>query len=241
MRTAVLNSAPIKVLLVEDDSLDVQHVIKSLPFDRFKVMVSATFKDALLKASSDTDFDFCILDGRLPDGDGLELCRLLRASNKNSTLPILMLTGRSDVGAKVAGFSCGADDYLCKPFDALELKARVEALLRRSQKKSDSFQTRIGPLLIDSRKQRAFYVDQATSQEVDLQLSQTEFRCLDLLASNEGQVFSREQILESVWGNSVHVCDRNVDSFVSRLRKKNGLNKFIKSRYGLGYVFSLSE
>lgn len=224
-------------LIVEDDSLDAK-MVESVLGAEANIAWVKTVQEAKKYLQTAVDANLCLVDGHLPDGDGVELCRFIREELKNAQMPIIMLTQRSDVGAKVASLGCGADDFISKPFEPLELRARIKALLRRAARAVDNMVYEAGPVMIDRIRQRVFQRNPKTGVEENLHLSQTEFRCLDLLAGSEGQIFSREQILDAVWGSNVHVCDRNVDSFICKLRKKTGLNQFIKSRYGLGYTFT---
>ena len=229
-----------QLLIVEDDLIDASFLSKVLNQD-YAVTLSKTVHDTLQLFQKQSEFDMCLVDGTLPDGDGIEICRYIREELKNTNLPIMIITQRKDLGSKVASFGVGADDFISKPYEPLELRARMQALFRRVQKKSELPTYRVGQLVIDRKKQRAYAINAKTGVEESLHLSLTEFRCLDLLASNEGQVFSREQILESVWGSNIHVCDRNVDSFICKLRKKCGPQAMIRSRYGLGYTFTREE
>ena len=182
------------------------------------------------------DPDLIVLDVMLPGFDGLEVLRRVRSSRST---PILMLTARSTELDKVLGLELGADDYLTKPFSMRELIARVSAILRRvdlirsRSEASDTGGTIEFPgLMIDV----AGYKVHVDGQEVPL--TATEFRLLKLLASNPGRVFSREYLLEKVWGGDVAVFDRTVDSHIQRLRKKLGpAGEMIETVWGVGYRF----
>ena len=230
-----------RILIIEDDSLDITLIQRTLGAD-FSSTIVKTIQDATKAINGDSRFDLCLLDGILPDGDGIEMCRRIREDLQNQDLPILMLTQRKDMASKVTSLDCGADDYLSKPFEPLELRARIRALFRRSKANRSLAKQKLGPLTLDRKHQKAYLDDPSYPAKTRLlNLSKTEFQCLDFLATSEGQVFSRAQILAAVWGNSIRVCDRNVDSFMSKLRKKCLPANFIHSRYGLGYSFGLEE
>lgn len=189
-----------------------------------------------VEAVERVDPDLIVLDVMLPGFDGLEVLRRVRASRAT---PILMLTARSTELDKVLGLELGADDYLTKPFSMRELIARVSAILRRVElirtrsQASDTVETLAFPgLTIDV----AGYRVHVEGQEVPL--TATEFRLLRLLASNPGRVFSREYLLEEVWGGDVAVFDRTVDSHIQRLRKKLGAaGEMVETVWGVGYRF----
>lgn len=181
--------------------------------------------------------DLVVLDVMLPGFDGLEVLRRIRSVGAT---PVLMLTARSTELDKVLGLELGADDYLTKPFSMRELLARVSAILRRvdlirqksASSTADAERIEHGPLMIDV----AGYDVYLNGQHVPL--TATEFRLLRLLAANPGRVFSREYLLEEVWGDEVAVFDRTVDSHIQRLRKKLGeAGEMIDTVWGVGYRF----
>lgn len=184
--------------------------------------------------------DIMLLDIMLPGFDGIEVTRRIRTT---SAVPILMLTARSTELDKVLGLELGADDYLTKPFSMRELQARVSAILRRTEMIRDQSRPR------ESRDTLTFpdLVIDADAHEVEsngirITLTATEFSLLKLLASNPGRVFSREFLLEEVWGNEAVIFDRTIDSHIQRLRKKLGGSDspgdYIETVWGVGYRFT---
>ncbi len=176
--------------------------------------------------------DLIILDLMLPDADGLELCRQLKNSGGLvSSIPIIMLTAKTEEMDRVLGLELGADDYVGKPFSPKELVARVKAVLRRSVEYKEPEKIKVGnKILIDSMKY------QVTVDGDLVNLTTTEFKILEILACRKGNVFSREQILNSLWGSDKVVIDRTVDVHIKHLRSKLGEEgKIIKNIRGIGY------
>jgi DNA-binding response OmpR family regulator len=175
--------------------------------------------------------DLIILDLMLPDTDGFEICKYLKKQDKYSSIPIIMLTAKGDEMDKVLGLELGADDYVTKPFSPRELVARVKAVLRRGEQKSDVQKISIGGILkLDTEKY------EVTINDEKIELTSTEFKILQLLCSKIGWVFTRNQILDHLWSDEKFVLDRTVDVHVRNLREKLGeASKFIKSVRGIGY------
>jgi two-component system phosphate regulon response regulator PhoB/two-component system alkaline phosphatase synthesis response regulator PhoP len=171
-----------------------------------------------------------LLDLMLPDTDGLEVCRQIRRSERLAAVPVIMLTARGDESDKVVGLELGADDYVTKPFSVKELVARIHAVLRRPAGGETGPRIVVGPLVIDLEK----FEVAAGGERVDL--TATEFKILQLLASRKGRVFSRDQILDHLWGNEKAVIDRTVDVHIRNLREKLGeAASLIKNIRGVGY------
>jgi DNA-binding response OmpR family regulator len=171
-----------------------------------------------------------LLDLMLPGTDGLEVCRHLRRSEDLAGIPVIMLTARGDESDKVVGLELGADDYVTKPFSMKELIARIHAVLRRPGGGEPARRIHVGPLLMDLDK---FEVLVAGSR---VEVTATEFRILQLLASRQGRVFTRDQILDFLWGTEKAVIDRTVDVHIRNLREKLGeAGSLIKNIRGVGY------
>ena len=171
-----------------------------------------------------------ILDLMLPDTDGLEVCRQIRKSEDLSQIPIIMLTARGDESDKVVGLELGADDYVTKPFSVKELVARIHAVLRRPGGGEAAKRISVGTLVIDLDK------FEVTAEGLKVDLTATEFRILQLLASRKGRVFTRDQILDFLWGNEKAVVDRTVDVHIRNIRDKLGASaSLIKNIRGVGY------
>jgi DNA-binding response OmpR family regulator len=171
-----------------------------------------------------------LLDLMLPDTDGLEVCRRIRKSERLADIPVIMLTARGDEADKVVGLELGADDYVTKPFSVKELVARIHAVLRRPGGAETGPRIVVGPLVIDLEK------FEVTAGGERIELTATEFKILQLLASRKGRVFNRDQILDHLWGNEKAVIDRTVDVHIRNLREKLGeAAALIKNIRGVGY------
>lgn len=222
-----------KILLVED-SADAVALVRHALGNVAQLEWVRTYREAAAQLERN-QFDLILLDVTLPDGDGFHLCSILQAEEKFRHLPVILVTSRDSVMDKVMAFSVGADDYVTKPFDPLELRARIEARLRRREQALRALDVAIcGPIEIDKRSQIATVTEDGETRE--LELTPIEFKILLLLASKPDVVFSRTAILDSVWGSNVHVFPRSVDTHVSKLRKKLGpKSDCIMSVHGTGY------
>lgn len=226
-----IKNSSAKVVAVVDDEPDIVDLV-SLHLSKagFKVK---TFEDAegLFKYLKTSVPDLVVLDLMLPDADGYEICKYLKKDDKYTTVPVIMLTARSDEMDKILGLELGADDYVTKPFSPRELVARVKAVLRREDKVYKSQKIKIGDLLeIDLQK----YDIAVDGQKVEL--TSTEFRILKLLSERKGWVYARDQILDYLGVQDKGVLDRTVDVHIKNLREKLGVaGKFIKNIRGVGY------
>jgi two-component system phosphate regulon response regulator PhoB/two-component system alkaline phosphatase synthesis response regulator PhoP len=171
-----------------------------------------------------------LLDLMLPGTDGLEVCRHIRRSEGLSGIPIIMLTARGDESDKIVGLELGADDYVTKPFSIKEMVARIHAVLRRPGGGEAARRIVIGPLVIDLDK------FEVTADGVKVDLTATEFKIVQLLASRRGRVFTRDQILDFLWGQEKAVIDRTIDVHIRNLREKLGAaGSLVKNIRGVGY------
>jgi len=181
--------------------------------------------------------DLIILDLMLPDMDGLEICKQLRTQDHTKHLPVIMLTAKSQEIDKVLGLELGADDYMTKPFSPRELTARIKAVLRRSQTAPEESTSRIilGNILkIDLDKYDVYVKDEK------LKLTPTEFKILSILAQKPGWVYSREKLLDMLWGNDKIVTDRTIDVHIKNLRDKLGIaGNFVKNIKSVGYKIEI--
>ncbi|MFN3739971.1 MAG: response regulator [Thermodesulfovibrionales bacterium] len=229
-----------KILIVDDEKDLVELVSYNLRKEGFSTEASYDGADALLKLRKDS-FDLIVLDLMLPGIDGLEILRLIRADSRLSHLPVLLLTAKTEEIDRVIGLEMGADDYVTKPFSPRELIARVKALLRRISRKTEgpAGVLRFGDLEIDRER----YAVQLKGKEI--KLSTTEFRLLMYLAERKEKVFTREQLLDAVWGDEVYVEPRTVDVHIRRLRQQieddPSRPRYIKTRRGAGYYFEALE
>jgi two-component system phosphate regulon response regulator PhoB len=200
------------VLVVEDEDALATLLHYNLDKEGYRVGVAADGEEALVMANERAP-DLVILDWMLPKVSGIEVCRRLRGRSETRNVPIIMLTARGEESDRIRGLDTGADDYVVKPFSMTELTARVRAVLRR-----------IRPGLADDRITRGDIVIDRVSHRVrragkEVHLGPTEFRLLDHLMQHPGRVFSREQLLDAVWGSDVYVEARTVDVHIGRLRK----------------------
>ena len=179
--------------------------------------------------------DLLLLDWMLPGLSGIELCRRLRARPETERLPVIMLTARGEEQERIRGLATGADDYVVKPFSIPELMARVRAMLRRAKPEVVSSQLRSGDLELDRETHRVRRAGR------EIHLGPTEFRLLEFLMTSPGRVYSREQLLDGVWGHDVYVDERTVDVHVGRLRKAINRGRMvdpIRTVRGAGYAFN---
>lgn len=230
-----------KILIVDDEKDLVELVAYNLKKEGFSTSASYDGVDALSRLKSER-FDLLILDLMLPGMDGLEIMRLIRSDPFLAHIPVIMLTAKSEEIDRVIGLEMGADDYVTKPFSPRELIARVKALLRRVSRKVESVEEkvlRVGDLEID----RDRYSVRVKGKEI--KLSTTEFKLLLYLAERRGKIFTREQLLDAVWGNEVFVEPRTVDVHIRRLRQQieddPSEPRYIKTRRGAGYYIESEE
>lgn len=223
-----------RVLMIED-ARDMQVTVKAAIGHICDLVCVSTLGDGEKELKSG-DYSLLLLDVNLPDGDGFEFCRDLREKREFVDLPIMFLTGEIEIDSKVLGFELGADDYVTKPIEPTEFAARVMGKLRRSKQKVEGF-TR-GPYRVDMVAQRVHDVTLGKP----LSLTPIEFKIFTHLLQNEGQLFSREDLLQLVWGGDVSVSRHTVDTHISSLRKKMGeAGSLLRSVFKKGYFLSFEE
>lgn len=205
-----------KVLVVEDEEALATLLEYNLRRENFDVALAGDGEEALIKIE-EFQPDIVILDWMLPRLSGIEVCRQIRSRPETKNLPVIMLTARSEEADRIRGLETGADDYLTKPFSTNELIARVRAVLRRIRPALVQEEVKVGDIRVDRSAHRVWRGD------AEIHLGPTEFRLLDHLIQHPGRVFSREQLLNAVWGPDVYVEVRTVDVHIGRLRK--ALNK----------------
>jgi two-component system, OmpR family, phosphate regulon response regulator PhoB len=222
-------------ILVVEDEADVALMLRyNLEAEGFKVGVASTGDEAVEHMRAALP-DLILLDWMLPGLSGIELCRRWRAREETARIPIIMITARGEEEERVRGLATGADDYVVKPFSIPELIARISALLRRASPQLVTSVLRAGDLELDRNSHRV----RRAGREVHL--GPTEYRLLEYLMRHPGRVYSREQLLDGVWGNDVYVDERTVDVHVGRLRK--AINRRasevdpIRTVRGAGYAF----
>ena len=224
-----------RVLVVDDEKLIVKGIRFSLEQEGMKVDCAYDGEEAL-KLAKENIYDILLLDVMLPKYDGFEVCRQIR---EYSDVPIIMLTAKGDDMDKILGLEYGADDYITKPFNILEVKARIRAILRRTgRKKTEREDDKIivkGEMKIDCESRRVVIGEQETN------LTAKEFDLLELLAMNPNKVYSRENLLNIVWGYEYPGDARTVDVHIRRLREKIETNpsdpKYVYTKWGVGYYF----
>jgi two-component system phosphate regulon response regulator PhoB len=203
---------PTHVLVVEDEAALADLLKYNLEKEGYRVSVANDGEEALVVADESAP-DLVVLDWMLPKAPGIEVCRRLRARQDTRNTPIVMLTARTEESDRIRGLDVGADDYLTKPFSMNELLARLRAVMRRIRPGLADDKIVIGDITMDRVSHRV------KRGERDVHLGPTEFRILDHLMQHPGRVFSREQLLDAVWGSDVYVEARTVDVHIGRLRK----------------------
>ncbi|MBI2891626.1 MAG: response regulator transcription factor [Nitrospirae bacterium] len=223
-----------KILVVDDERKVVGLLREALTLAGFEVREAFDGRTGI-EAAQRRKPDLIILDIRLPDLSGVEICRRLRADEETRAIPILMLTGSGEEADKVAAFERGADDYVTKPFSPRELVLRVRAILRRRGDDPGEVESsvKVGPFEIDLRGYRV------SVQGRPVELTATEFRLLAHLVKHRGQLQTRDVLLDKVWGIDAEVVTRTVDTHVNRLREKLGEGgEYIETVRGVGYRFA---
>ncbi|MEM6290497.1 MAG: response regulator transcription factor [Myxococcota bacterium] len=221
-------------ILIVDDEADIRSTVEfNLEREGFRTVTAGLGREAVERATETPRPDLIVLDLMLPDISGTEVCRQLRQSQATRSIPILMLTAKTDAIDRVVGFEVGADDYVTKPFSVRELVLRVKAILRRSTEKEEHAENlNFGVLRIDVDGHRVWVEDD------EVVLTALEFRLLTTLVKRRGRVQTREALLNHVWEMSGDVTTRTVDTHVRRLRKKLGTaSEYIETLRGVGYRF----
>ena len=223
-----------RVLVVDDEKLIVKGIRFSLEQDGMDVESAYDGEEALAMATA-KEYDMILLDVMLPKMDGFEVCRAIR---EFSDVPIVMLTAKGDDMDKILGLEFGADDYITKPFNILEVKARIKAIMRRTSNlraSDDDSKIEKGDLKMDCDSHRLFILGR------EINLTTKEFNLLELLVRNENKVYSRENLLNLVWGSEYPGDVRTVDVHVRRLREKIENNpsepKYVHTKWGVGYYY----
>ena len=222
-----------RILVVEDEAALSLLLTYNLEAEGYAVARAERGDDAEVMLAESTP-DLVILDWMLPGVSGFELCRRMRARETTRDLPVIMLTARGEESERVRGLSIGADDYVVKPFSVPELMARVRSLLRRARPERIAGRLQAGELMLDRTARRV------RRGERDIHLGPTEFRLLEHLMEKPGRVFSRAQLLDSVWGDAAEIDERTVDVHVGRLRKaivRGRERDPLRTVRGAGYSF----
>ena len=219
-----------RLIAVVDDEEDILELV-SIHLEKAGFSVKS-FPDAdkFFKFLPKQKPDLLILDLMLPGTDGLETCKILKREPRYAGIPVIMLTAQTDESDRILGLELGADDYVTKPFSPKELVARVKAVLRRGDAKLQGNAISVGPLVLNTET----YVVTANGKTVDV--TTTEFKLLELFMKKQGYVYSRDQLLDHLWGNDKAVLDRTIDVHIKNLREKLGkTGEMIKNIRGVGY------
>jgi two-component system phosphate regulon response regulator PhoB len=221
-----------RIMVVEDEEPLGVLLRYNLEAEGYQVEVVTRGDEAEVRLQENVP-DLLVLDWMVPAVSGIELCRRLRMRPQTERLPIIMLTARGEESDRVRGLQTGADDYLVKPFSTPEFMARVKALLRRAKPEVLSSVLKVGDIVLDREQHRVY------RKKSEIRLGPTEFRLLEFMMRHPGRVFSRGQLLDNVWGESIYIDERTVDVHVGRLRKAVNTGKMpdvIRTIRGAGYA-----
>jgi len=219
------------VLVVEDESAQREVLQYNLEAEGFRVVMAVNGDEALLFLREEKP-DLVVLDWMLPNVSGIEICRRVKANPETRSIPIIMLSARSEEGDRVRGLETGADDYVVKPYSVVELMARLRTQLRRTRPATMGERLVFDDIILDAAEHRVFRDGQP------LKLGPTEFRLLSTLMEKPGRVWTRDQLLDRVWGRDIYVDTRTIDVHVGRLRKAlmvNGGDDPVRTVRGTGY------
>ncbi len=228
-----------RILLI-DDAPEIRELVKSVLSDDYLVVEATSLAEASTEISKENT-DLILLDVMLPDGNGFNFCATIKQEPAHKNIPVIFLTGKSDTSDKVLGFSLGAEDYLPKPFDPLELKSRVQARLRDLNKNTqENNYLRKGNLLFRLSQQKIYILQNDVEQQLDF--TPLEYKLLLHFIRHEDQVFTRDQLMDAIWHDDVTVYDRTIDVHISNIRKKIEDSQYkIKAVHGVGYRCSRKD
>ena len=219
------------VLLVEDEPAQRELLAYNLEAEGFDVIVADNGEDGLILVD-ENDPDLIVLDWMMPQLSGIEVCRRLKSNSKTRQIPVIMLSARAEEVDRVRGLETGADDYVVKPYSVIELMARVKAHLRRIRAAAVGDRLEYADIMLDPETHKVF------RSQSELKLGPTEFRLLSTFMEKPGRVWSRDQLLDRVWGRDIYVDTRTVDVHVGRLRKalcQYGGDDPLRTVRGAGY------
>ena len=220
------------VLLVEDEPAQREMLAYNLEAEGFDVIIADNGEDGLILVD-ENDPDLIVLDWMMPQLSGIEVCRRLKSNSKTRQTPVIMLSARAEEVDRVRGLETGADDYVVKPYSVIELMARVKAHLRRIRAAAVGDRLEYGDIMLDPETHKVF------RSQSELKLGPTEFRLLSTFMEKPGRVWSRDQLLDRVWGRDIYVDTRTVDVHVGRLRKalcQHGDDDPLRTVRGAGYA-----
>ena len=220
------------VLLVEDEPAQREMLAYNLEAEGFDVIIADNGEDGLILVD-ESDPDLIVLDWMMPQLSGIEVCRRLKSNSKTRQIPVIMLSARAEEVDRVRGLETGADDYVVKPYSVIELMARVKAHLRRIRAAAVGDRLEYADIMLDPETHKVF------RSQSELKLGPTEFRLLSTFMEKPGRVWSRDQLLDRVWGRDIYVDTRTVDVHVGRLRKalcQHGGDDPLRTVRGAGYA-----
>jgi two-component system phosphate regulon response regulator PhoB len=220
------------VLLVEDEPAQREMLAYNLEAEGFDVITADNGEDGLILVD-ENDPDLIVLDWMMPQLSGIEVCRRLKSNSKTRQIPVIMLSARAEEVDRVRGLETGADDYVVKPYSLIELMARVKAHVRRIRAAAVGNRLEYGDIMLDPETHKVF------RSQSELKLGPTEFRLLSTFMEKPGRVWSRDQLLDRVWGRDIYVDTRTVDVHVGRLRKalcQHGGDDPLRTVRGAGYA-----
>ena len=220
------------VLLVEDEPAQRELLAYNLEAEGFDVITADNGEDGLILVD-ENDPDLIVLDWMMPQLSGIEVCRRLKSNSKTRQIPVIMLSARAEEVDRVRGLETGADDYVVKPYSVIELMARIKAHLRRIRAAAVGDRLEYGDIMLDPETHKVF------RSQSELKLGPTEFRLLSTFMEKPGRVWSRDQLLDRVWGRDIYVDTRTVDVHVGRLRKalcQHGDDDPLRTVRGTGYA-----
>ena len=220
------------VILVEDEPAQREMLAYNLEAEGFDVITADNGEDGLILVD-ENDPDLIVLDWMMPQLSGIEVCRRLKSNSKTRQIPVIMLSARAEEVDRVRGLETGADDYVVKPYSVIELMARVKAHLRRIRAAAVGNRLEYGDIMLDPETHKVFRL------QSELKLGPTEFRLLSTFMEKPGRVWSRDQLLDRVWGRDIYVDTRTVDVHVGRLRKalcQHGGDDPLRTVRGAGYA-----
>lgn len=220
------------VLLVEDEPAQREMLAYNIEAEGFDVITADNGEDGLILVD-ENDPDLIVLDWMMPQLSGIEVCRRLKSNSKTRQIPVIMLSARAEEVDRVRGLETGADDYVVKPYSVVELMARVKAHLRRIRAAAVGNRLEYGDIMLDPETHKVF------RSQSELKLGPTEFRLLSTFMEKPGRVWSRDQLLDRVWGRDIYVDTRTVDVHVGRLRKalcQHGGDDPLRTVRGAGYA-----
>jgi two-component system alkaline phosphatase synthesis response regulator PhoP len=226
-----MSRTPVKILLVDDEPDVLEFLSYSLKKEGYSVFTASNGKDAL-NIAKQIDPRLIVLDVMMPEMDGMETCREFRSLEQFKNTIIIFLTARDEDYSQIAGFEVGADDYVTKPVKPRVFLSRLQALLRRGETETKKSSIRVGNIELDEDKYMVY------KDNDELNLPRKEFQLLQLLMSKPGRVFTREEIMNKVWGTETIVGDRTIDVHIRKLREKIG-DDYFKTIKGVGYKFDL--